>query len=406
MKIFGILITGMLFVGQALAQDRPAPAPAFSQEAATRYGWADVLRVDPVYDETTQTLPHEESARNVLNAEKGKMTTDDAQWLHRAEGLLAKQLPLGHEISLRYALGKYFDDVGQYDAAFGHYRQANELTQRYGIKYNRAALTQRIDRIIRSFDTRFLRECRDGASASEVPVLIVGMPRSGTSLTEQILASHPAVFGGGEVTFWNAAYDAYRDAESKGGSGPKQIPAMAGRYLDQLAALSGGASRVVDKMPANFMYAGLIHAALPRARIIHMQRHPLDTCLSIYFQNFFNIGPYANELDDLAHYYGQYVRITNHWRAVLPATALLEVPYEALIGDQETWTRRMLEFIGLPWDPRCLDFHQTDRAVITASRWQVRQKITATSAGRWRNYEKYVTPLRHLVPGGGPNIGR
>jgi tetratricopeptide (TPR) repeat protein len=328
-----------------------------------------------------------------------KMTPDDTKWLQRAEALAAKQLPLGHEISLRYALGKYFDDVRQYDAAFSHYRQANELTQRYGIKYNRTGLTQRIDQIIRNFDTQLMCQFRDGASASEVPVLIVGMPRSGTSLTEQILASHPAVFGGGEVAYWNAAYDAYRDAQLEGKAGADLVPGMASNYLDQLASLSGGAPRVVDKMPANFMYAGLIHAAFPRARIIHMQRHPLDTCLSIYFQNFFNIGPYANELDDLAHYYGEYVRITNHWRAVLPATALLEVPYEALIADQESWTRRMLDFIGLPWDPKCLDFHQTDRAVITASRWQVRQKIHTASAGRWRNYEKYVAPLRHLVPG-------
>src|SRR6202043_1463103 len=175
-----------------------------------------------------------------------------------------------------------------------------------------------------------------------------------------------------------------------------RIPDLTRDYLARLTASAGGAPRVVDKMPANFMYAGLIHAAFPLARIIHMQRHPIDTCLSIYFQNFFNIGPYANDLDDLTHYYGEYQRISNYWRAVLPATALLEVPYEALVADQEHWTRRMLDFIGLPWDPKCLDFHQTDRVVITASRWQVRQKINAASAGRWRNYEKFLGPLQRL----------
>ena len=326
-----------------------------------------------------------------------RMTSDDSSWLQRAEALLAKRLPLGHEISLRYALGKYFDDLRQYDAAFSQYRQANELTKRYGVKYNDANLTQRIDQIIGSFDTGAVREARAGASASEVPVFIIGMPRSGTSLTEQILASHPAVFGGGEVTFWNAAYDDYRDALREGKAGAGLIAQMARNYLEHLAALSGGTPRVVDKMPANFMYAGLIHAVFPQARIIHMRRNPLDTCLSIYFQNFFNIGPYANDLDNLAHYYGEYLRITRHWRAVLPATALLEVPYEALIEDQEAWTRRMLDFIGLPWDPRCLEFHRTDRVVITASKWQVRQKLSSASAGRWRNYEKYVAPLRHLL---------
>ena len=326
-----------------------------------------------------------------------KMTVDDGKWLEGAEALLAKPLPLGHEISLRYALGKYFDDVRQYDAAFGHFRQANELTKRYGVRYNAAKLTERIDGIASRFGTRTPHVSPDAVSDSDLPIFIVGMPRSGTSLAEQILASHPAVFGAGEVTYWNAAYDAFRDAERDGTDGATRIPGFARSYLQHVASLSPKATRVVDKMPANFMYAGLIHAALPRARIIHMRRHAIDTSLSIYFQNFFNIGPYANDLDSLAHYYGEYSRISAHWRAVLPSTALLEVPYEGLIADQEGWTRRMLEFVGLPWDSRCLDFHQTDRVVITASKWQVRQKISSASAGRWRNYEAHVGPLRQLL---------
>lgn len=347
-----------------------------------------------------------------------KMTPDEAEWLRSAQALLTKPLALGHEISLRYAVGKYFDDLKQYDEAFGQYRAANELTKRYGVRYDGAKLTERIGRIIDTFpapdagrpppaaddprasastNARPRMPTAAAPSASELPVFIVGMPRSGTSLAEQILASHPAVFGAGEVTFWNAAWDSYLDAERRGNKGADLIPGMAAEYLRQLTSVSGGAQRVVDKLPANAMYAGLIHAAFPRARIIHMRRHPLDTCLSIYFQNFFNIGPWANDLNDLAHYYGEYLRVTSHWRKTLPPTALLEVPYESLIADQESWSRRMVEFIGLPWDPRCLDFHQTQRVVITASRWQVRQQITATSAGRWRNYEKHVAPLRHLI---------
>ncbi len=325
------------------------------------------------------------------------MTSEDTAWLKGAEALLAKRRPLGHEIGLRYALGKYFDDVRQFDEAFNHYRQANELAKRYGTSYDGAKLAQRVDRIIRSFDSASMRQYQAQGSASELPVFIVGMPRSGTSLAEQILASHPAVFGAGEVIFWNAAYNAYVDAELEGKNAAALIPGMAAEYINRLIAMSGTALRVVDKMPANFLYAGLIHAAFPKARIIHMQRHPIDTCLSIYFQNFFNIGPYANDFDNLAHYYRQYLRITDHWRAVLPATTLLEIPYEALIDDQEGWTRRMLDFIGLRWDPKCLDFHQTDRVVITASKWQIRQKISKSSAGRWRNYDKFVGPLRGLV---------
>jgi len=327
-----------------------------------------------------------------------KMTGSDAAWLEDVKTLLAKRLPLRHEISLRYALGKYFDDLREYDSAFNEYRQANELTKRYGATYDRAKLTRRVDEVIASFDAPFMRERQAGAAASDLPVFIIGMPRSGTSLTEQILASHTAVFGAGELTYWGSAFANFEAAGLKSPAGASLIPGMARDYLDRLAALSGGALRVIDKMPANFLYAGLIHAALPQARIIHMQRHPIDTCLSVYFQHFFNMGPYANDFDNLAHYYGEYVRITNHWRAVLPATTLLEIPYEGLIDDQEGWTRRMLDFIGLPWDAKCLDFHRTDRVVITTSKWQVRQKeITAASVGRWKNYEKYLGPLQRLI---------
>jgi tetratricopeptide (TPR) repeat protein len=335
-----------------------------------------------------------------------RMTRDDRAWLAGAQALLAKRPPIEHEISLNYALGKYFDDVGQYDDAFGHYRQANELTKRRGRGYDGAKLTQGVDHIIRSFDAPCMRRCGADAPGTELPVFVVGMPRSGTSLTEQILASHPAVVGAGEVVFWDAAFAAYRRAGGDGGGAGREacaaVLADATRgYLERLAPFRGEASRVVDKMPANFWYAGLIHAAFPRARIIHMRRHPIDTCLSIYFQNFFNMDPYANDLHSLAHYYREYVRVTDHWRAVLPARTLLEVPYEGLIEDQEGWTRRILEFLDLPWDSKCLDFHETERVVITASKWQVRQKIHASSAGRWRNYEKFVGPLRRLLTPGG-----
>jgi tetratricopeptide (TPR) repeat protein len=326
-----------------------------------------------------------------------KMTPADGEWLQRVEGLLERPLPLEHEVGLRYALGKYFDDLGRYDEAFDSYRRANELSRRNRPPFGREKFTRRVDRIIGVFDARFLQDRRPEGADSELPVLIVGMPRSGTSLAEQILASHPAVFGGGELRFWEGAFGVL-EAESAGGARPAEVlPQIARDYLERVRALSATAARVIDKMPANFLYLGLVHAALPRARIIHMQRHPLDTCLSIYSQDFFRMGTYANDLGDLAHYYTEYLRIMGHWRAVLPAAALLEVPYEELIADQEGWTRRMLDFLGLPWDPRCLDFHRTERAVLTASRWQVRQKISSGSVGRWRNYEKHLGPLRHLT---------
>jgi tetratricopeptide (TPR) repeat protein len=331
-------------------------------------------------------------------AAHGRMTRDDAVWLQGAQAVLAKPLPLDQEIQLRYALGKYFDDIGEYDQAFSSYQQANELTKRYGGTYDGPRLTALVERIMEQCDTAFVRAARPEACDSERPVFIIGMPRSGTSLAEQILASHPAVFGAGEVRFWDRAF-ATLDEAPKGELAAQRLVSLAQEYLHRLGGRAGAEPRITDKMPANFLYAGLIHAVFPRARIIHMRRHPLDTCLSVYFQNFFNVSPYANDLGNLAHYYGEYLRIMAHWRSVLPAHVLLEVPHEALVQDAEGWTRRMLEFIGLPWDPRCLEFHETDRVVITASKWQVRQKINAASVGRWRNYEKYVAPLRHLMPG-------
>jgi tetratricopeptide (TPR) repeat protein len=326
-----------------------------------------------------------------------RMTRHEPVWLAGLEALLAKPLPLRHEISLRYALGKYHDDIRQYDEAFGQYLQANELTRRYGVQYDRQRLTARVDRLMQTFSAASIRDVQPGGHDSERPVFIVGMPRSGTSLCEQILASHPAVFGAGELAYWPRALASFESAGAQGRPGADSIPVIARDCLARLAALSGSALRIVDKMPQNFLAVGLIHAVFPRARIIHLQRHPIDTCLSIYFHYFSHAHPYANELENLAHYYREYLRITGHWRRVVPESALLEVPYEALIADQETWSRRMVEFVGLPWDPSCLNFQDTERVVITLSKWQVRQKISAASAGRWRNYQKHVAPLLPLV---------
>jgi hypothetical protein len=223
-------------------------------------------------------------------------------------------------------------------------------------------------------------------------VLIVGMPRSGTTLAEQILASHPQVQGAGELPFWNAAAGRWIAPPS----GESTLRQFAEDYLAVLDEASPDAPRVVDKMPANFMFLGLIHAALPRARIIHLTRNPIDTCLSIYFQNFGTVHAYANDLDDLAHYYGQYLRVMDHWRRVLPTGVLLDVPYEALVENPEHWSRAMIEHIALPWHARCLEFHATARMVSTFSKWQVRQPIHRASVARWRHYEKFLGPLWSL----------
>jgi tetratricopeptide (TPR) repeat protein len=321
----------------------------------------------------------------------------DAAWLAAAQRLLGKPLGVGQEINLRYALGKYFDDVQDYDSAFASYRLANELKKRSGLQHDRQRLTRRVDQITALYDQDWLRGARAEGNASARPVFIVGMPRSGTTLTEQILASHPGAFGCGELRFWHSARVRYESPTQGGAQSNGAIRAAADNYLKLLATLSADASRVSDKMPANFLNLGLIHAAFPNAHIIHMQRNPLDTGLSIYFQIFSNTHTYANDLEDIAHYFTQYYRLMQHWRSTLSEGAILDVPYEGLVQDPEPWIRKIVQFVGLPWDPRCLDFHQTERTVVTASNWQVRQRISKSSAGRWRHYERFLGPLRSLA---------
>ncbi len=324
-----------------------------------------------------------------------RMTPADAPWRDAAERALARGLPVAHASNLHHALGKYHEDVGDREAAFEQHRAGNELSRRSRARYDRAEMTLRVTRILEAFDRSALAALRPGGLASERPVFVVGMPRSGTSLTEQILASHPQVHGAGELLYWNFAAD-----EERAASPAQRAATIAGlgrTYLDALGTLAPQAARVIDKLPVNFRHLGLIHAALPGARFIHMDRNPLDTCLSIYFQGFSAAHPYATDFGDLAHYYREYRRLMAHWRVTLPLETLLEVRYEELVEDPEGQTRRMLAHIGMPWEPRCLEFYSTDRPVLTASNWQVRQPIGKGSVARWRRFEKFVGPLREAL---------
>jgi tetratricopeptide (TPR) repeat protein len=385
---------------QALELD-PDCAAALAVMAELRADAGRFAEAEELFNRVISIDPESSEALAGL-ARLRRMTAADAAWLAASLRLAEQGLPPAKESSLRYAIGKYFDDLQDFDNAFLNYRRANELAKRSGPSYDRNLMARSVDLVIRSHGPKWFDAARGAASPSPRPVFIVGMLRSGTSLAEQILASHPAVFGAGELTFWGAE-SAPAIAGAIGGDAPEitmsdaTLAGLGNRYLELLQRLSADALRVVDKFAANVLLLGLIHAALPHARIIHMQRNPVDTCLSIYFQRFEAANAYANDLDDLAHYYREYRRVMQHWRGVLPRNAMLDVPYEGLVDDVATWSRRMLNFIGLPWDERCLDFHQTQRTVVTASRWQVRQKISASSVERWRHYEKYLGPLKPLL---------
>ncbi len=331
-----------------------------------------------------------------------RMTPADGAWLAAVQRLAQQPLPPRRELLLRYAMGKYFDDVMDFKTAFHHYRRANQLAQQCGPVHDRVQLTLGVDLIIRSHEAQWVGRNRQRENSSQRPVFIVGMPRSGTTLAEQILASHPSVFGAGELTYWGAWSAPRITAATIAGAlclgvSDATLAELSAGYQSLLRRLSPDAARVVDKFPANFLFLGLIHAAMPHARIIHLRRNPIDTCLSIYFQHFEAANTYANDLQDLAHYYREYRRLMRHWRSVLPAGVMLEVPYEGIVADLPHWSRKMSDFVGLPWNARCLDFHRTSRSVVTASRWRVRQKIDNSSVERWRNYEEFLEPLKSLL---------
>jgi tetratricopeptide (TPR) repeat protein len=325
-----------------------------------------------------------------------KMTPSDGAWLENAERVADNGIALMDESELRFAIGKYFDDIGNYKLAFQSYKHANDLLKPIARPYDRDFYRRFVDNMIDVYTPEVLTRIRDGASSSMMPVFIVGMPRSGTSLTEQIVSSHPLAKGAGELGFWSTAVH-----ENEGGMGTAPLSEstrrrLAETYLRVLESNSGDALRVTDKAPVNSDYLGIIHSVFPNARMIYMERDPIDTCLSCYFQKFVLSLNFTFDLSDLADHYRQHARLMAHWRATLPSGTILDVPYEGLVADQEGWSRKILDFIGLEWDERVLDFPNTKRPVVTASFWQVRQKVYNSSVHRWRNYEKFIGPLLDL----------
>ncbi len=323
-----------------------------------------------------------------------KMTSADQEWLKNAEMIAESGIHPLQEVNLRFAIGKYYDDVEDFARAFQNFRRGNELLKAAAKDYDRKERSRRIDEMIRVYSRDAVSKMDGAGSSSAKPVFVVGMPRSGTSLAEQIIASHPAAYGAGEVQFWDRLVFEDAGITKEILSEPARVK-VAEKYLGILQARSA-ALRIVDKSPENSNYLGLIYSVFPNARVICMQRDPIDTCLSCYFQRFATALNFTLDLSDLAHYYGEYRRIMAHWRSVLPAGHILDVPYEELVANQETWSRKMMAFIGLEWDPRCLEFHTTKRPVVTASAWQVRQKMFTNSVARWHHYEKFIGPLKSL----------
>lgn len=303
------------------------------------------------------------------------------------------------ESALEFALATRFEALKRHEDAFGHYIRANRLKrdalEERGVVYNREAEEARTEIMANVYAGEAAFDGPTG-SESETPVFIVGMPRSGTTLTEQILASHPMMAGAGELTAIGNAVKRLRETLGYPRKPPtaKALQNIAQLYLERLREVDADALRVTDKMPGNFCHLGLITQIFPKARIIHCRRNPVDNCLSCFVQNFGAEGlSWSFDLEDAAHQYREYRRLMDHWRSVLPPGRMLEIDYEETVTDLEAQARKLVDFVGMEWDDACLSFHETKRAVITASHDQVRRPIYKTSVGRWKRYGPKVTPL-------------
>ncbi len=324
-----------------------------------------------------------------------RMTADDAGLLERMQAVLANPaLEAEQRMRVHLALGKAADDLGNYALAMQQF-DAADAVRRTLASFDAVEFDRQIDQLIAHFTPSLIGRAAERGNADATPVLITGMPRSGTTLVEQIVSSHPSVGACGELNFWNERAVAWHQAGTDG-STAAFLGRAAADYLGQLRARAPQAARITDKMPFNFLWAGLIHLAFPRATIIHCRRAAIDTALSIHQTHFNPHLAFPTGGTELAAYFRSYQRLTAHWRAVLPAARFIEVDYEDLTSAPEPAIRRLIAASGLPWHDACLRPELNPRVVRTPSKWQARQPIYRSAVARWRRYEPWLGDLASL----------
>jgi hypothetical protein len=325
---------------------------------------------------------------------------EDTALFERLSGLIDDTDLSNSELaSVHFALGKMYDDRRSYERAFSHYDEGNRL-KALSCHFSRTDFGDYVSQIIEAFPGEVFERSRTIGHPSELPVFIIGMPRSGTTLAEQILASHPAVYGADELDYMDKTVTRLNELTQPRCEFPENIAALgdntlagiARDYVRGLQNLSPSAIRVSDKGLRNFLYLGLIALLLPGARVVDCQRDARDVCLSNYFQNYTKGLNFSYRLSDLAFYSAQYQRLWSHWREVV-SLPVYRLEYERLVADMPGVSRELVEFCGLPWSERCLSFHSSKRRVKTASHRQVRQPIYASSVQRWRHYETQLGSL-------------
>jgi tetratricopeptide (TPR) repeat protein len=333
-----------------------------------------------------------------------RVTSDDDGLLQQMESALATPgLEAAQRLRLHLAIGKAADDLGDYCLAMRHFDAADAVRRGLGL-FDSAAFSIEIDRLIARCTPELMARASELGNLDATPVLIIGMPRSGTTLVEQIVSMHPEVGAGDELNFWNERGAAWHRSGGAGNETPfvstDFLAKAAADYLGVLRAIAPKAARVTDKMPFNFLWAGLIHLAFPRSVIIHCRRAAVDTALSIHQTHFNPSLAFPTGGAELVAYFHRYRRIIDHWRSVLPADRFIEVDYEELTRSPEPVIRRIIAACGLPWCEACLHPERNPRAVKTPSKWQTRQPIYRSSVARWRRYEPWLGPLRALLDDG------
>ncbi len=300
-------------------------------------------------------------------------------------------------IAVHYALAKCYEDIASFDKAFTQF-QFGAKVKRSTLNYDAKSHDEKIDAIIQLFDINLINNLRQSADMSTQPIFVLGMPRSGTTLTESIIASHPLVYGAGELNhlqrlFRTETVQNIDQMRSFLNGQPTAISQHIAKYVAQLDAHSPGMMRITDKMPSNFLLLGLINALLPNSKIIHVARDAVDTCVSCFTRLFERSQYHSYDLQELGQYYNGYARLMRHWQSVLPTNSFHTISYEALVNDPETEARALIAYCGLTWDDACLSFHTAKRRVRTASVTQVRNPMYSTSVAKWKQYEKHLAPL-------------
>ena len=358
------------------------------REDEAQSGFRDALACDPDYVDAYRAL---------VGQQRYAEHSADIEELERLWD--RTDITGAQRIELAFALGKVSEDRGRYDDAFRYFATGNRL-KRETYQYDIARHEDYVNQLIEVFDSEFFAQRRQWGSPDTTPIVICGMPRSGTTLTEQILVSHPQVAGAGEVSdlpdaVWQTLPALTQSDFPEGvyALDRTDFARLGENYVTRLCGRNAtDVQHITDKLPSNVQFLGMLKVMLPRARVIHCRRNALDTCWSIYKTNFTGQQPFAYDLAELGHYYRIYERLMAHWAEVLPGY-LLEFDYEAIVEDQEAATRRLLEFCELSWDQDCLDFHNTDRAVTTASLSQVRQPVYGSSVGIAQRYADHLGPL-------------